>query len=245
MDFTVPEELTALRASFAAFLDREVRPVEESLREELDSPAPDRERLYEAAMAVRRRSAEEGFYACYLPEEVGGWGVSNLGMALLVEDAARSRDAAGHGDPRRSQPVGADAAAAGAARAPVGDVPAPGHARGADDVLRAHRAGGGQRRPGDPHPRPPRRRRVGDQRHEALHHQRRPGRLRRGLRGDRRREARPRRHHRVRRAARASTGSARRSGRSPTRTPPSCGSTVHGSPPTTSSARWAAASRPR
>jgi acyl-CoA dehydrogenase len=89
MDFTVPEELTALRASFAAFLDREVRPVEESLREELDSPAPDRERLYEAAMAARRRSAEEGFYACYLPEEVGGWGVSTLGTALLVEDAAR------------------------------------------------------------------------------------------------------------------------------------------------------------
>ena len=90
MDFAVPDELAALRSSYAAFLDREVRPVEERLRAELDSPAPDRELLYDAAMGVRRRSAEEGFYACYLPEEVGGWGVSTLGTALLVEDAARS-----------------------------------------------------------------------------------------------------------------------------------------------------------
>ncbi|HEX6936805.1 MAG TPA: acyl-CoA dehydrogenase family protein [Actinomycetes bacterium] len=90
MDFAVPEELTALRSSYAAFLDREVRPLEESLRAELDSPTPDRELLYQAAMGVRRRSAQEGFYACYLPEEVGGWGVSTLGTTLLVEDAARS-----------------------------------------------------------------------------------------------------------------------------------------------------------
>jgi alkylation response protein AidB-like acyl-CoA dehydrogenase len=90
MDFAVPEELAALRSSYASFLDREVRPVEESLRAELDSPTPDRDRLYEVAMGLRRRSAAEGFYACYLPEEAGGWGVSTLGITLLVEDAARS-----------------------------------------------------------------------------------------------------------------------------------------------------------
>jgi alkylation response protein AidB-like acyl-CoA dehydrogenase len=90
MDFAVPEELAALRSSYASFLDREVRPVEESLRAELDSPTPDRDRLYEVAMGLRRRSAAEGFYACYLPEEAGGWGVSTLGITLLVEDAVRS-----------------------------------------------------------------------------------------------------------------------------------------------------------
>ena len=140
---------------FAAFLDREVRPVEESLREELDSPAPDRERLYEAAMAVRRRSAEEGFYACYLPEEVGGWGVSTLGTALLVEDAARcglrlAMVTLGVPNPSGPTPM-------------LMELPEhlwatyllPVVRARADDVLRAHRAGGGQRRPGDPHPRPP------------------------------------------------------------------------------------------
>ena len=90
MDFAVPEELAALRSSYATFLDREVRPVEESLRADLDSLTPDREKLYEAAMSLRRRSADEGFYACYLPEEAGGWGVSTLGTTLLVEDAAHS-----------------------------------------------------------------------------------------------------------------------------------------------------------
>ena len=90
MDFAVPEELAALRSSYATFLDREVRPVEESLRAELDSPTPDRSQLYDAAMSLRRRSAQEGFYACYLPEVAGGWGVSTLGTTLLVEDAARS-----------------------------------------------------------------------------------------------------------------------------------------------------------
>jgi acyl-CoA dehydrogenase len=90
MDFTIPEELTALRKSFGTFLDREVRPIEDGLFEDLTGLDPDRERLYEGALAVRRRSAQEGFYACYLPEAVGGWGVSTLGTALLVEEAARS-----------------------------------------------------------------------------------------------------------------------------------------------------------
>ena len=90
MDFTVPDELTALRDSYGRFLDREVRPVEESLRDVITALDPDRERIYEAVRGLRRRSAEEGFYGCYLPEEVGGSGVSTMGTTLLVEHAARS-----------------------------------------------------------------------------------------------------------------------------------------------------------
>jgi len=90
VDFSVPEELTALRASFAAFLEREVRPLEDAVapaywRGETGTP-----QQREAAAAVKRRSCQEGFYAAHLPESVGGWGLSNLGMTLLVEDAARS-----------------------------------------------------------------------------------------------------------------------------------------------------------
>jgi alkylation response protein AidB-like acyl-CoA dehydrogenase len=89
MDFTVPEELTALRASFAAFLDREVRPREERVQESFWRGEFGDDVRAEAA-AVKQRSLAEGFYAAHLPEEVGGWGLSNLGMSLLVEDAARS-----------------------------------------------------------------------------------------------------------------------------------------------------------
>jgi len=89
MDFGISEELTALRASFATFLEREVRPFEEEL-----APSA-REGQYggawrEAATAIKRSSCAQGFYAAYLPESVGGWGLSNLGMTLLVEDAAHS-----------------------------------------------------------------------------------------------------------------------------------------------------------
>jgi alkylation response protein AidB-like acyl-CoA dehydrogenase len=90
MDFDIPDELVALRQSFASFLDHEVRPIEERLLPELWSYAPDREVLYEAAREVVRRSADAGFYAAHMPEEVGGQGLSTLGTSLLVEDAAAS-----------------------------------------------------------------------------------------------------------------------------------------------------------
>lgn len=90
MDFAIPEELTALRRSFAAFLDREVRPLEEAHAPEFWGEHPDQAILSPVIDTVRRRSAEEGFYAAYLPEEAGGQGLSVLGTTLLVEDAARS-----------------------------------------------------------------------------------------------------------------------------------------------------------
>jgi acyl-CoA dehydrogenase len=90
VDFRVPDELTALRESFASFLDREVRPIEDSVREQFWAASPDHDALRAAATDVKGRAAREGFYAAHLPESVGGWGLSTLGMTLLVEDAARS-----------------------------------------------------------------------------------------------------------------------------------------------------------
>jgi alkylation response protein AidB-like acyl-CoA dehydrogenase len=88
MDFRIPDELTALRESFAAFIEREVRPLEDELRPELVSPTPDRNRIRDAVSATRRASAAAGFYAAYMPEDVGGADLSTLGLTLLVEDAA-------------------------------------------------------------------------------------------------------------------------------------------------------------
>ena len=89
MDFSIPDELQALRASFATFLEREVRPIEDRHAESFRT-GDFTDAMRDDAKAIKRRSAQEGFYAAYLPEEVGGWGLSNLGMTLLVEDAARS-----------------------------------------------------------------------------------------------------------------------------------------------------------
>ena len=89
MEFAIPEELTQLRQSYASFLDREVRPVEERFHDEL-ATWDWTEEMAGAFRELRKRSADEGFYTCYLPEEVGGWGLSTLGTTLLVEDTGRS-----------------------------------------------------------------------------------------------------------------------------------------------------------
>ncbi|MGH2661912.1 MAG: acyl-CoA dehydrogenase family protein [Actinomycetota bacterium] len=89
MDFSVPKELEELRTSFRAFLEREVRPVEERFRPRFQEDRFDEE-MRDAGMALRRRSAELGFYAAHMPEEVGGWGLSNLAYTLLVEEGART-----------------------------------------------------------------------------------------------------------------------------------------------------------
>ena len=77
--------------SVVSFIEREVRPVEErhsrELRETgtLDPVIQDRERRL-----LRRRSAELGFYGMGLPEEVGGSGVSPLGVAWALDAVGAS-----------------------------------------------------------------------------------------------------------------------------------------------------------
>ena len=89
MDFSVPPELDEVRSSFRAFLEREVRPVEDRFRQQLqdDEWTPE---MREAGLELRRKSAEIGYYGAHLPEEVGGWGLSVLGTTLLVEAGGQS-----------------------------------------------------------------------------------------------------------------------------------------------------------
>ncbi|MDQ4005195.1 MAG: acyl-CoA dehydrogenase family protein, partial [Actinomycetota bacterium] len=89
MDFSIPDEYRDLLDSFRAFLDREVRPVEDRYRARLQDDEWDEE-MREAGLALRRRSAELGFYGAHMPEEVGGWGLSTIATTLLVEEAAKT-----------------------------------------------------------------------------------------------------------------------------------------------------------
>jgi acyl-CoA dehydrogenase len=89
VDFTIPDEYRELLDSFMGFLDREVSPVEERYRRRLQEDEWDPE-MREAGLALRRRSAELGFYAAHMPEEVGGWALPSLGYTLLVEEAAKT-----------------------------------------------------------------------------------------------------------------------------------------------------------
>jgi alkylation response protein AidB-like acyl-CoA dehydrogenase len=89
VDFSIPEDLEELLSSFRSFMDREVRPVEDRFAERLQAEDLHPEVL-EAGLALRRRSAQLGFYAAHMPEEVGGGGLSHLGYTLLVEEGAKS-----------------------------------------------------------------------------------------------------------------------------------------------------------
>jgi alkylation response protein AidB-like acyl-CoA dehydrogenase len=82
VEFAIAPEYQELQKDLRAFIDRELRPLEE---EQLDPstddvPSPLRDQ-------VRRRAAELGFYAADFPEEVGGSGLPQLGMVLLREAA--------------------------------------------------------------------------------------------------------------------------------------------------------------
>jgi acyl-CoA dehydrogenase len=87
VDFSIPGEYRELVESFSTFLDREVRPVEERYRHRLQEDQWDEE-MRQSGLALRRRSAELGFYAAHMPEAVGGWGLPNLAYTLLVEAGA-------------------------------------------------------------------------------------------------------------------------------------------------------------
>lgn len=83
MDLSIPAEYQELRRNLVGFIDRELRPLEET---ELD---PERDDVpVELRDRVRRRSAELGFYAADFPEDLGGSGLPQLGMVLLREAAA-------------------------------------------------------------------------------------------------------------------------------------------------------------
>jgi len=85
MDFAIPAEYLELTKNLVDFVERELRPLEDSEldRERDDVPLELRER-------VRKRSAELGFYAADFPEDLGGSGLPQLGMVLLREAAART-----------------------------------------------------------------------------------------------------------------------------------------------------------
>ncbi|HXJ62466.1 MAG TPA: acyl-CoA dehydrogenase family protein [Actinomycetota bacterium] len=85
----IPEEVIELRNTLRDFIEREVRPVEDSHRQEILETGTFGA-LKEESLKLRKRSAELGFYTLHMPESVGGGGLSYLGQVLLHEEAARS-----------------------------------------------------------------------------------------------------------------------------------------------------------
>jgi acyl-CoA dehydrogenase len=89
MDFSIPPEDQELVTGLRSFIDRQVRPVEAHFQPQIQDDVFTDE-MRQEGLQLRRASAELGFYAAYMPESVGGQGLSNLAYTLLIEEAARS-----------------------------------------------------------------------------------------------------------------------------------------------------------
>jgi len=87
MDFSFGPEEKALADSFRDFLKREVLPKEGELKQRFTQTDGESEELRAEVLAMRRRSADLGFYAVDIPTELGGGGLSYVGQALLREVA--------------------------------------------------------------------------------------------------------------------------------------------------------------
>ena len=81
----IPQEFLDLRDSLRQFIDREIRPVEESHRQDINEGRFGV--LGDERKKIRKRSAELGFWSLHMPEEVGGMGLSYLGQVVLFEEA--------------------------------------------------------------------------------------------------------------------------------------------------------------
>ena len=95
ISFAVDEETRMILDSLDAFIEQEVVPLQEELGETYHNPRMRntaeghlREEVVEAVETIRRRSAEAGFYAMNLPEDVGGGGVSNVTWYLAKKQVA-------------------------------------------------------------------------------------------------------------------------------------------------------------
>jgi alkylation response protein AidB-like acyl-CoA dehydrogenase len=85
---SIPEEQIELRAALRQFIDREVRPLEESHRVDiLETSTFDG--IGEERLKLRKRSAELGFFGVHMPEDMGGGGLPYLGQVLLHEEVSR------------------------------------------------------------------------------------------------------------------------------------------------------------
>jgi acyl-CoA dehydrogenase len=83
----IPYELTALTGTLRHYIEREIRPIEDSRAQELQETGTLHD-LMAVKRDLRRRSAEHGFYQLFMPEAVGGGGVGYLGLALCHEAVA-------------------------------------------------------------------------------------------------------------------------------------------------------------
>jgi len=83
IDFSLGEELEALKARVREFVDKEVIPLESRV-------ARDHRQLEHVRSALQAKAKEWGIFLPHLPKELGGMGLSWRATAVVLEEAGRS-----------------------------------------------------------------------------------------------------------------------------------------------------------
>ena len=88
MHHDIPDEMKELLAGVRAFVQREVKPLEEMHRDLLDAEGITIE-YFELCREIQRRSVEAGFHGMFMPEEIGGANLGEYQMCLVREEVAK------------------------------------------------------------------------------------------------------------------------------------------------------------
>jgi acyl-CoA dehydrogenase len=85
LDFTLPPDLADLLDRVRAYVEEDVLPAEDDVRDPTDLLTS-----WDVVDRLRARARERGLYTPHLPEEWGGLGIGTLGMALVSQECGVS-----------------------------------------------------------------------------------------------------------------------------------------------------------
>ncbi|TML81291.1 MAG: acyl-CoA dehydrogenase [Actinobacteria bacterium] len=88
MHHNVAPEIKELCAGIRQFIEREVLPMEDEHRELIEAGEVNQE-FFDLCADVMRRSVKAGYFALYMPEDVGGGALGEYEMCLVREEVAR------------------------------------------------------------------------------------------------------------------------------------------------------------
>jgi len=86
IDFTLPADVEDVRMRVRTFMDEEVRPTEQKLRDR----EGDRNSYIESIMGLRKRAKELGLWNPHMPKEWDGMGLGITAMAFVSAEAGRT-----------------------------------------------------------------------------------------------------------------------------------------------------------
>src|ERR1700741_967623 len=89
MHHDIAPEINHLIEGIRAFVAREVTPLSESNAALLAAEEITQE-VFDLAREVQRKSMQAGFYAMFMPTDIGGQGLGEFEMCLVREEVSRS-----------------------------------------------------------------------------------------------------------------------------------------------------------